>query len=352
MYNRHQAKKRTRGWNGQWRATYEGCEIAKLTIKDDLKGNLYIKGFPGGHTTGKYAEHKKKAYSITFRDADEHWRITGDIQDEHTIFWSDGTRWDEIPPKGAKWTHFAGAAAAGAASGGAVGYLLDKRFFAKCTKNKESDYVIMVDRSGMMAIKDKRTTLTKFGEDDEDDDIEVFTASTTSRPGNNKNFVQSATDKFNSLSTNEKVAVGVAGAAAVAGVTAAGVGIAHAVKASKADDNNDQNAPVAVATARAVESTPPPKKYRGGLNGKWRATFDGDTLAMLDVEDDLQGILTIEGFLGGKTVGKYVRNAHNKQVQKIHFIDADENWPVGGEVKGSRETVIMWTDGTRWDKVA
>jgi hypothetical protein len=351
LYNKHQAKKRTEGWNGKWKATYEGCEIATLTVKDDMKGHLSIDGFDGGRTTGRYAENKN-AYTITFRDADEHWRITGDIEDEHTIFWSDGTRWDEIPPKGGKWTHYAGAAVAGAATGGAIGYLLDKKFFKKCSKKDQCDYVIMVDRSAMMAIQDQ-TTMS--GDDDSDDEygIEEYKPNAKNQNQNNS-YIQSATNKFNNLSTGEKVAVGVAGAAAVAGVTAAGVGIAHAVKSS---GNKDKNAPV--VTARAIDSggdsgggSRSANAYRGGFNGKWRSTYDGDTLAVLDVADDKNGTLTIDGFMGGNTIGKYVRNGSNQNIAKIHFIDADENWAVNGDVKGTKETVVIWEDGSRWDKIA
>ena len=336
LYNKHQAKKRTRGWNGKWKATYDGFELAILEVKDDMKGQLVITGFAGGKTTGKYVE-SKKGYNITFLDSDEHWRITGEIEDEHTIFWSDGTRWDEIPPKGGKWTHYAGAAAAGAATGGAVGYLLDKKFFKKCSKKDQCDYVIMVDRSAMMAVVDKNTMST---DSDDEGGIEEYQPDQ-----NNKGFIQSTTHKFQNLSTGEKVAVGVAGAAAVAGVAAAGVGIAKAVKSSK-----DDKTPV--ATARAIDTTTTTPLYKGGFNGKWRSTFDGDTLAVLSVEDDLKGKLVISGFLGGDTMGSYIRRGSNQQIASIQFIDADENWAVKGEVKGSKETVVIWGDGTRWDKIA
>mmetsp|Transcript_17991 Transcript_17991/g.44780 ORF Transcript_17991/g.44780 Transcript_17991/m.44780 type:complete len:593 (+) Transcript_17991:96-1874(+) len=336
LYNKHQAKKRTRGWNGKWKATYDGFELATLEVEDNMKGQLVITGFAGGKTTGKYVE-SKKGYNITFLDSDEHWRITGDIEDEHTIFWSDGTRWDEIPPKGGKWTHYAGAAAAGAATGGAVGYLLDKKFFKKCSKKDQCDYVIMVDRSAMMAVVDKNT----MGSDSDDEDgIEEYQPDQ-----NSQGFIQSTTNKFQNLSTGEKVAVGVAGAAAVAGVAAAGVGIAKAVKSSK-----DDTTPV--ATARAIDTATTTPLYKGGFNGKWRSTFDGDTLAVLSVEDDLKGKLVISGFLGGDTMGSYIRRGSNQQIASIQFIDADENWAVKGEVKGSKETVVIWGDGTRWDKIA
>jgi hypothetical protein len=132
-YNKNQAKKRKQnnnGWNGKWKATYDGMEIATIKVDDDMKGSLIIDGFAGGRTIGKYSE-KRQGYCITFRDADENWIIKGDIEDEHTIYWSDGTVWTEIIKKGLSAKHYAGAAVAGAATGSAVGYLLDKKFFKK-----------------------------------------------------------------------------------------------------------------------------------------------------------------------------------------------------------------------------
>ncbi|VEU44076.1 unnamed protein product [Pseudo-nitzschia multistriata] len=358
MYNKNQAKKRTEGWNGHWRATYGGCEIATLKVKDDLKGNLKIEGFSGGKTVGKYAE-RQYGYNITFRDADEGWKITGDIEDEHNIFWSDGTKWEEIPHKGAKFGHYAGAAAAGAATGGAVGYLLDKKFFKKAHKKDQADYVILVDRSKQMAVKD-RSALTLSGTDDEYDFVEEYkpdvaeTEEDDSGGDGDGGLISTATKKFEGLSTEQKVAVGVAGAAAVAGVAAAGVGVAHAVKAHKSKNDGDDGAPVVQARAVGASGSVPGRAPAGvnqGLTGRWRATFEGDELASLVVKDDLDGILTISGFFAGKTIGRYTRNSVQRIV-KIHFIDADENWAVHGEVKGGdSESVIIWKDGTRWDKI-
>lgn len=352
LYNKKQAKKRTKGWNGTWKATYDGFEIATLQVVDDLKGNLQIEGFPGGRTNGRYAE-QKNAYDITFRDADMGWKIKGDIEDEHTIYWSDGTRWDEIPPKGVKFGHYAGAAAAGAAAGGAIGYLLDKKFFKKAHKKDQADYVILVDRSAQMAIADAPLTASgkgfgyndEFGIEEYVPDEEEKETNILSDP---KSFIDSATQQFQNLSTGEQVAVGVAGATAVAGVAAAGVGIAHAVKAHKNSKSDDAGGgPVAIARALEDDNN----NDFGGLGGKWRATYEGDELAVLVVRDGLDGILTIDGFMGGKTIGKYTRNSVNRIVE-IHFIDADENWAVHGEVKGGASAnVIIWKDGTRWDRI-
>ncbi|CAB9515963.1 von Willebrand factor, type A [Seminavis robusta] len=160
LYNKLNANKRTEGWNGKWKATYEGEEVAVLTVKDDGEGNLAIEGFPveegeeGGSTTGNYAENDEGGYNIQFTAPEENEPIYGTVEDEHTIAWSDGTRWEEVPPDGGHWAGYAGAAAAGAATAGATGYLLQKKFFNKASKQVPSDYVIVLDRSAKMAIPD------------------------------------------------------------------------------------------------------------------------------------------------------------------------------------------------------
>jgi len=93
---------------------------------------------------------------------------------------------------------------------------------------------------------------------------------------------------------------------------------------------------------------------RVGLNGRYRATFDGDEVASLNVHDDLEGHLTIKGYMGGTTVGRYTMD-HIQRITDIHFMDADEQWPVKGTVKGNgmapKTNIIIWADGTRWDRV-
>jgi len=155
LFNKQQAKKRTAGWNGKWKCTYEGEEICVLEIKDDMAGNLTIEGFPGGEpTTGTYTGDDDDEYAISFIDPAGDWEIEGTVEDEHAIAWSDGTRWDEIPPEDASWAQLAGAAAAGAAAAGATGYLLDKKFFNKASKKDQCDYIIVMDRSAKMAMVD------------------------------------------------------------------------------------------------------------------------------------------------------------------------------------------------------
>jgi len=155
MMNKMNAKKRTEGWNGKWKATYEGDEIAVLEVKDDKEGNLEISGWPEDATsTGSYASNEAGELNIQMTTPDDPEPIVGTIEDEHTINWDDGTRWEEVPPEGTHWAAYAGAAAAGAAAAGATGYLLDKKFFNKASNKVKSDYVIVLDRSGMMAIPD------------------------------------------------------------------------------------------------------------------------------------------------------------------------------------------------------
>ena len=110
------AKKRTEGWNGKWNATYEGEEIATLEVKDDMEGNLEISGWPENATTssGSYATNEEGGFNIQHSTPDDDELIVGTVEDEHTINWDDGTKWEEIPPEGVNWAAMAGVAAAAA----------------------------------------------------------------------------------------------------------------------------------------------------------------------------------------------------------------------------------------------
>eukprot|EP00536_Pseudo-nitzschia_multiseries_P000530 jgi/Psemu1/178805/e_gw1.6.148.1 len=155
LVNKQQAKKRTEGWSGKWKVTYEGEEITILDIADDQAGNLTIEGFPSGEaTTGTYTADDEEEYAISFIDPSGDWEIEGTVEDEHSIVWSDGTRWDEIPPEGASFASLAAAGLGGAAAVGATGYLLDKKFFTKASKKDQCDYIILMDRSAKMAVVD------------------------------------------------------------------------------------------------------------------------------------------------------------------------------------------------------
>jgi len=162
IYNKQQAKKRTKGWGGKWQVTYDGEEICVLNITDDEAGNLVIDGMPSGdQTTGTYSvpteeenEDEEFEYTIEFKDPAGDYNVEGTVEDEHAITWSDGTRWDEMDQDGAKMTHYAAAAAGGAAAVGATGYLLDKQFFNKASKGDQCDYIILMDRSASMNVVD------------------------------------------------------------------------------------------------------------------------------------------------------------------------------------------------------
>ena len=61
----------------------------------------------------------------------------------------------QVPPENnLGWEAYTGAALGGAAAAGATGYLLEKKFFNKASNNVKSDYVIVLDRSSMMAVPD------------------------------------------------------------------------------------------------------------------------------------------------------------------------------------------------------
>lgn len=160
LYNNNQAKKRTQGWGGKWKVTYEGEEISILNVTDDQAGNLTIEGFPSGEpTTGTYSipteeeqQDEDFEYTISFKDPSGDYEIEGTIEDEHAITWSDGTRWDEMQQDGAHWTKYAAAAAGGAALTGATGYLMDKKFFNKASKGDQCDYIILMDRSDRKSV--------------------------------------------------------------------------------------------------------------------------------------------------------------------------------------------------------
>lgn len=155
LANKISKDKRTKGWNGRWKCIYEGDEMSTLDVKDDGEGNLEISGWDeGGTTLGSYTGDED-GFNIQHRQpGNEDEVIAGTIVDEHTIEWDDDTRWEEVPPDNMHWGAYAGAAVGGAAAAGATGYLLEKKFFNKASNNVDSDYVIIMDRSGMMAIPD------------------------------------------------------------------------------------------------------------------------------------------------------------------------------------------------------
>lgn len=156
LANKLSNDKRTKGWNGRWKCIYEGEEMCVLDVKDDGAGNLDISNWQeDGTSVGSYAENDEGGFNIQHcapENASD--VIVGTIEDEHTINWDDGTRWEEVEPDGAHWAAYTGAAVGGAAAAGATGYLLEKKFFNKASNGVPSDYVILLDRSSMMAVPD------------------------------------------------------------------------------------------------------------------------------------------------------------------------------------------------------
>ena len=131
----------------------------------------------------------------------------------------------------------------------------EKASLSTVSDHSHADYVIVVDRSAMMAVQDKALTASvrEYGYEsgDDEEDYKIF-------------------------------------------------------------DENDE--PVAVARAQSDFDSDPESE---GLNGLWRSTFDGDELAVVTIKDDMDGILTIQGFMGGNTCGKYVRNSADR-IAGIH----------------------------------
>ena len=230
--------------------------------------------------------------------------------------------------------------------------------------------MIVVDRSAMMAITDTPNSLTAsgtalgYGYDDHDE----------------QDMFSSIKKQFNDMDTGTKVAGAVLGTVAVAGTAGLGITGVKAVKDHKENKmmkqehdknhkdihNNDGNLGTSTTSSTATRSLntsstssggDPPASLavaRVGLNGRYRATFDGDEIACINVHDDLEGMLTIKGFIGGTTVGKYETD-YKSSITKIHFMDADEQWPVNGDIKGNgiphKTNIIIWSDGTRWDRI-
>lgn len=163
LYNKINAQKRKKktGWSGKWKLMFDGDEVSVLTVEDDMRGNLFISGFPADDDEANPVTTSKGNYysgdsglAISYTEICTGDRLEGTVEDAHTLVWTDGTRWEEVPPTSAGWTAYAGAAAAGAVAGGAIGGLLSKKFFRRASRKIESDYVIVLDRSAKMAVPD------------------------------------------------------------------------------------------------------------------------------------------------------------------------------------------------------
>merc|ERR1712172_83651 len=107
LYNKQQAKQRTKGWGGKWQVTYEGEEISILNVTDDEQGNLNIEGFPSGEpTTGVYSvlteeeqADEEIEYTIIFKDPSGDYEIEGTVETNtpsRGAMAPDGTRWNRM----------------------------------------------------------------------------------------------------------------------------------------------------------------------------------------------------------------------------------------------------------------
>merc|ERR1712129_463863 len=81
--------------------------------------------------------------------ADESEVIPGTMEDESTVAFEDGTRWEE-KKEGVGYGKMALAGLGGAALGGVAGYVIQKKFFNKASKQTPGDYVIILDSSSGM----------------------------------------------------------------------------------------------------------------------------------------------------------------------------------------------------------
>lgn len=103
---------------------------------------------------GRSTSHAKYQGENVFRyTADESEVIPGTVEDDHTVAFEDGTRWEEKQEK-VSYGKMALAGLGGAALGGAAGYVIQKKFFSKASKKTPADYVIILDRSAAMAEMD------------------------------------------------------------------------------------------------------------------------------------------------------------------------------------------------------
>ena len=154
----HQNGKKRAGsgtWAGKWKCFYGNDEIATLTVKDDSRGNLTIKGLRDTlHGTYGGGDAGSEGFFIRFRSPSGD-PVEGTLVDDAetpALTWSDGTRWEAVNQP--HWAGALGVAAAGAAAAGFAGYAIQKRFFAKVETKEACDYVLVLDRSRKMQLTD------------------------------------------------------------------------------------------------------------------------------------------------------------------------------------------------------
>jgi len=97
------------------------------------------------------------------------------------------------------------------------------------------------------------------------------------------------------------------------------------------------------------------KKPTKGWGGKWQVTYEGDEICILNVTDDEEGNLVINGFPSGETTNGTYSVAPDEQKGDedseyfISFKDPQGEWEVEGTTED--EHAITWSDGTRWDEM-
>lgn len=100
---------------------------------------------------GRSTSHAKYKDERVWRfTADEEEVIPGTVEDESTVAFEDGTRWEE-KKKQVSYGKMALAGLGGAVVGGVAGYVIQKKFFSKAAKKVPGDYIIILDRSSAMA---------------------------------------------------------------------------------------------------------------------------------------------------------------------------------------------------------
>lgn len=97
------------------------------------------------------------------------------------------------------------------------------------------------------------------------------------------------------------------------------------------------------------------KKRTKGWGGKWQVTYEGEEISILNVTDDEQGNLHIEGFPSGEpTTGAYsIPSEEEKEDEDYEYTITFKDPSMGYEIEGTVEDehAITWSDGTRWDEM-
>lgn len=130
--------------NGKCFFHREGNDVPEWDEEDEEPPPLH------GRSTSHARYQEDKCWRFT---ADEEEVIPGSIEDESTVAFEDGTRWEERK-ESVGYGKMALAGLGGAVLGGAAGYVIQKKFFNKASKKTPADYLIILDRSAGMAHMD------------------------------------------------------------------------------------------------------------------------------------------------------------------------------------------------------